>query len=158
MKATMYCVAVLAILFSSCTKSAFSVPDVAVQPDLQAKIYTTVNEPRDAELGDPATFFIVGEKVTVYIPYENSFSEIYLATFNLLDDAGTLLESIDITESKNGADGLSVPASLQGKNFLHATIDMKEEYAGKTFGIQTQVSDGQTVSHDYIKNAFNVMY
>lgn len=158
MKTTMYYLAVLAILFSSCTKSALTVPDVAVQPDLQAKIYTTVNEPRDAVLGDPGTFFIVGEKVTIYIPYENSYSEIYLATFNLLDESGAVITSLDITDSKNGADGLNVPASLQGKNFLHATIDMKEEFAGKTLGIQTQVSDGQTVSHDYMKYAFNVMY
>lgn len=158
MKTTMYCLAVLAMLFSSCTKSALSVPDVVAQPDLQAKIYTAVNEPRDAVLGDPATFFIVGERVTIYIPYENSHSDITLATFGLIDESGEVLTSLDITESKNSADGLNVPASLQGMNFLHATIDMKEEFAGKTLSIQTQVSDGQTVSHDYMKYAFNVMY
>jgi hypothetical protein len=157
MKTTMY-LAVLAMLFSSCKKSAEIVPDLSVQPNFLAKIFTSVNEPRDAVLGDAATFFIVGEKVTIYIPYENSSSDITMATFNLLDEAGEVITSMDITESKNSAEGLNIPSSLQGTNFLHATIDMKEEFAGKTLSIQTQVSDGRTVYEDYLYQAFNVMF
>jgi len=158
MKAIMYFLAVMAILFSSCTRPALIVPEAPVQSKLQANIYTTVNEPRTAVLGDPATFFIVGEKVTIYIPYENSYSDIDLATFNLLDESGAVITSLDITGSKNNFDGLNVPASLQGIDFLHATIEMKEEFAGKMLGIQTLVSDGQTISDDYMKYAFNVIY
>jgi hypothetical protein len=54
------------------------------------------------------------------------------------------------------ANELNIPQQLQGANFVFANVDLGEEFAGKTLSIKAQVSGGQTVSDDDVKNAFTV--
>ncbi|MGB8194638.1 MAG: hypothetical protein WCF67_22085 [Chitinophagaceae bacterium] len=158
MKATFY-LAVLALIFTSCKKDPFTIPDITPQPSLQAKIYPAVTEPRDVVLGDTNAVFKVGERITIYVPYESNYDHVTSATLNIMDESGELVASFDMTYTNDMTAGaVNVPVQLQGSNFVFASIDLQEQYAGKTLSIQTQVSGDRTLSDDYMKNAFSVMY
>jgi hypothetical protein len=156
MKTTLL-VAVLAISFVSCKKDPFTIPDVTPQPSLEAKVYPYVNQPREAALGDAATIFYVGERVTIYVPYNVNHDYLNHATITISDENGNMITSMEMTPSTDMmANELNIPMELQGANFLFANIDLGEEYAGKSISIKTQVSGGQTVSDDTMQNAFSV--
>lgn len=156
MKTTML-VAVLAISFIACKKDPFTIPDVSPQPSLEAKVYPYVNQPREAALGDVNTVFYVGERVTVYVPYNVTYDYLNHATLTVTDENGNMITSLEMTPSTDMlANELDVPQLLQGANFLFANIDLGEEYAGKKISIQTRVSGGQTVADDNMQNAFAV--
>ena len=156
MKATIY-LAVLAILFASCKKDPFTVPDVTPQPHLQAKIFPVINEPREAVLGDTSAVFSVGERLTIYVPYEATFDEIASATLIVTDESGDVMGSFDMGYSHQMSVGeMNVPQPLQGSNFVFATVEIGELYIGKTLSLQTQISGSHTVSDDYLPNAFSV--
>lgn len=159
MKTTLF-VAVLAISFIACKKDPFTIPDVPMQqPSLQAKIFPAVNQPREATLGDGSAVFYVGERVTIYVPYDVNNEYLNSATLTISDQDGNVMASVDMTQSTNlAANELDIPVLLQGANFVFASVDLGEEYAGKTLSIQTQVSGGQTVSDDKLPNAFTVEF
>ncbi len=152
--------AVLAVvLFTSCKKDSFSVPDVTPQAQLQAKIFPVVNEPREAVLGDSSSVFTVGERMTIYVPYQVSLDVLNSATLTITDETGEVMALIDMTQSTDMTAGaMNVPQALQGANFVFATIDLGEEYAGRRLTLQTHVSGGLTVSDDMLPNAFSVQY
>jgi hypothetical protein len=156
MKATIY-LAVLAILFASCKKDPFTVPDVTPHPQLQAKIFPIINEPREAVLGDTSAVFSVGERITIYVPYEATFDEVASATLIVTDESGDVIDSYNMSYSHQMAgDEMNVPQALQGGSFVFATVEIGELYAGKTLSIQAQISGDHTVSDDYLPNAFSV--
>lgn len=158
MKTTLFA-AVLAISFIACKKDPFTVPDVTPQPNLQARIFPVVNEPREATLGDGSAVFYVGERLTVYVPYQMSYDDVSTATLTISDENGIILTSVEMTKSNHlDATEVNVPAQLQGAEFVFATIDLGEEYAGKTLSIHTKVSGTQTTSDDKMLNAFSVEF
>ena len=160
MKTTLF-VAVLAISFIACKKDPFTIPDGPPQnqPSLQARIFPAVNQPREATLGDGNAVFYVGERMTIYVPYDVNNEYLSSATLTITDENGTVMAAVDMTQSTNiAANESEVPQLLQGANFVFATVDLGEEYAGKTLSIQTQVSGGQTVSDDKLPNAFTVQF
>lgn len=156
MKTTLL-VAVLAISFVACKKDPFTVPDVTPQPSLQAKVYPFVNQPREAALGDTNTIFYVGERVTIYVPYEMTQDYFNTATLIVSDEEGNTIATLAMLPSTDMmANELNIPQQLQGADFVFANVDLGEEFAGKTLSIKAQVSGGQTVSDDDVKNAFTV--
>jgi hypothetical protein len=156
MKATIY-LAVLAIVFSSCKKDPFTVPDVTPQPQLQAKIFPVINEPREAVLGDTSAVFSVGERITIYVPYEAAFDEVSSATLIVTDESGDVMDSFAMGYSHQMMVGeMNVPQALQGSSFVFAIVEVGELYSGKTLSLQTQISGSRTVSDDYLPNAFSV--
>lgn len=158
MKTTLL-VAVLAISFIACKKDPFTIPDVTPQPSLQAKIFPVVNSPREITLGDASAVFYVGERVTVYVPYEMNYDDLSAATLIVTDENGNVMTSLNMTQSTQMMAGeLDVPQPLLGSNFVFANIDLGEEYAGKRLTIETQISGGRTVSDDKIFNAFSVQF
>jgi hypothetical protein len=158
MKSTIL-MAVLAVSFVSCKKDSFKIPDVTPQPHMEAKIYHVINEPRETVLGDSTAVFTVGERMTIYVPYEAIMDNLSSATLTITDEAGNVMAMVDMTQSTDMMAGqMNVPQQLQGASFVFATIDLGEEYAGRTLSIHSQVSGGQTVSDDAIQNAFSVQY
>lgn len=156
---TMLYMAMLAVLFTSCKKDSFKVPDVSPSPVLNATIFPEITEPRAATLGDSSSVFTVGEQITIYVPYEVSREQVTNAKLILTDEAGEVLDIFDMTDARDGMTGsLMVPQSLQGSNFFFATIGLDELYAGKMLNIHTQVSGDYRVSDDYLPNAFSVQY
>lgn len=157
MKATIYLAVLATLFFTACKKDPFTIPDYTPQPSLQAKIYPAVNEPREAVLGDTNTVFQVGERITIYVPYESAYDQVRSAKMNVVDESGELVASYDMSYSYDAAaNELNIPMALQGANFVFASIIIDEQYAGKRVSIQTQVSGDKTVSDDYIQNAFIV--
>lgn len=156
MKATIL-MAVLAIAFVSCKKGSFTVPDVTPQASMQAKISPVINQPREAMLGDSNAIFAVGERMTIYVPYNANNDGLEKATLMITDEAGAVITSVDMTRSTNiMTGGMNVPRHLQGSTFVFATIDLGEACAGKWLTLHTQVSGGHTVSDDKLVNAFFV--
>ncbi|HYF31228.1 MAG TPA: hypothetical protein VD993_08925 [Chitinophagaceae bacterium] len=158
MKNVLY-LAIMALVFSSCKKDSFNIPDVPPEPVLKANIFPEVTEPRSATLGDPNSIFTVGEQITIYVPYEVSHEHVTQAKLILTDETGEVVNAFDMTWSRDGmTDGLDVPQQLQGSNFLFVTIGLEELYAGKTLSIHTQVSGAYRVSDDHLPNAFSVQF
>jgi hypothetical protein len=158
MKSTIL-MAILAIAFVSCKKDPFTVPDVTPQASMQAKIFPMVNEPRQATLGDASAIFTVGERITIYVPYDANYDNLTSATLTITDETGQVVTLVDMTQSTDMTAGeMNIPQQLQGSTFVFATIDLGEEYAGKTLSIHSQVSGGYTTSDDKLENAFSVQY
>lgn len=158
MKTTLL-VAVLAISFASCKKDSFTIPAVTPEPTLQARIHPVVNEPHEAVLGEGNAVFSVGERVTLYVPYDVNYDYLNSATLTITDESGNVMASVDMTQSTNLVAGdLNVPMELQGANFVFATIDLGEEYAGKTLSIRSEVAGSRTLSDHAITNAFSVQF
>ena len=158
MKSTIL-MAVLAVAFVSCQKEPFTNPDVAPHASMQAKIFPVITEPRQATLGDSTAVFSVGDRMTIYVPYEAAYDNLNSATMTITDETGQVMSFVDMTQSTDMMTGeMNVPQALQGSTFVFATIELHELYAGKTLTIHTQVSGGQTVSDDKLVNAFYVQY
>lgn len=156
---TTFLVAVLAISFASCKKDSFTVPDVQPQASLQARISPVVNEPFEAVLGDGSAVFTVGERMTIYVPYEVNNDDLSSATLTITDEAGDVMAVVDMSQSTQALAGeMNVPQQLKGLNFMFATIEFGEQYAGKTLSIHTQVSGDHTTSDDSMPNAFSVQF
>ncbi|HEY0676674.1 MAG TPA: hypothetical protein VGD17_00255 [Chitinophagaceae bacterium] len=160
MKTTLFS-AVLALFLVSCQKDYVSPQIVTTTPEpaLQAKIFPTVTEPREATLGESSAVFIVGERLTIYVPYEISNDDVSMATITITDENGNAMESFEmINSSRMMPNEPGVPLQLQGTEFLYATIELGEELGGKTLGIQTHITGNKTTSDDYLPNAFSVKF
>ena len=149
---------VLVLGFTSCKKSVTYVDPSLNIPQIFARIYPNVNQPTDAVLGDGSASFGIGEKVIVYVPYQISNDEIGTADLIVRDDLGewyvmkTLQFSMDPI-----AEGLNVPAELQGTQFLYGTIEIDEAFANKNLNLSIEIRGARSgYSSDMITNAFVV--
>ena len=158
MKATVL-TALMALLLISCKKDSFTIPDVTPQPELKAAIFPEVIEPRAATLGDSSSIFTVGELMTIFVPYEISRDQLTNAKLIIKDENGDILNIFDMSNSTDmTAYDITVPMQIQGSNFVFATIDLEELYAGKVISIEAQISGNHKVSDAKLNNAFTVQY
>ncbi len=151
--------ALMALLLMSCKKDSFTILDVTPQPELKAAIFPEVIEPRTATLGDSSSIFTVGELMTIFVPYEISRDQLTYAKLIIKDENGDVLNIFDmITSTDMTAYDVTVPMQIQGSNFVFATIDLEELYAGKMLSIEAQISGNHKVSDAKLNNAFTVQY
>jgi hypothetical protein len=151
--------AVIAITFASCKKSVETVDPSLKDAQLFAKIYPIVNQPTDAVLGDGSASFASGDKVVVYVPYEIANDEISIADLVIKDDMGelSLIKQLQVSTDPV-AEGLNVPAELQGTQFLFGTIEVDDSFANKNFVLSIEIRGANHgYSADKIENAFSVL-
>jgi hypothetical protein len=150
--------AMLALAFTSCSKSVDYADPSLKNPTIIAKIFPIVNQPTDAILGDAATF-AVGDKVVVYVPYQIANDEISEADLIIKDDQGELMvrKSLRATGDPVG-EGLNVPAELVGTQFMFGTIEVDEAFVNKNFTLSIEIRGTNSgYSQDKIENAFWVL-
>ena len=158
MKSTVFA-AIMALFLMSCKKDSFTIPDVTPQPELKAAIFPSVIQPRAATLGDSSSIFTVGELMTVFVPYEINRDQLTTARLVLKDENGDVVNVFDMSNSTEmSAWDVDVPVQLQGSNFVFATINLEEMYAGKMISIEAQISGNHKVSDARLNNAFTVQY
>ena len=77
----------------------------------------------------------------------------------LKDENGDVVNVFDMSNSTEmSAWDVDVPVQLQGSNFVFATINLEEMYAGKMISIEAQISGNHKVSDARLNNAFTVQY
>ena len=149
---------VLVLGVTSCKKSVSYVDPALVIPQINAKIYPNVNQPTDAVLGDGATSFAVGDKVVVYVPYQIANDQISVADLVIKEDVGEwyVIKQLQVSMDPV-AEGLNVPAELQGTQFLYGTIEIDETFANKNLILSIELRGTNSgYSTDKIENAFVV--
>jgi hypothetical protein len=150
--------AMLALAFTSCSKSVNVVDPSLKNPTIIAKIFPIVNQPVDAVLGDAASF-AVGDKVVVYVPYQIANDEISEADLVIKDDLGEMMvrKSLRFTMDPVG-EGLNVPNELVGTQFMFGTIEVDDAFANKNFTLSIEIRGTNSgYSEDKIENAFWVV-
>jgi hypothetical protein len=149
--------AAVALSFTSCNKSEAVVDPSLNSPEIKAWIHPNVNQPVDAVLGSSASFGI-GDKIVVYVPYSSYKDEINAADLIITDDQGTVNVRQQLLESADpAADGLSVPAELQGMQFMYTIIEVDNSFANKNIILSIEVRGmNSSYSTDKIENAFTV--
>ncbi len=149
---------VLALGFTSCKKSVSYVDPALVAPQIIARIYPNVNQPTDVVLGDGSASFAAGDKVIVYVPYQISNDEINFADLVVKDELGgwSVIKQLQVSLDPV-AEGLNVPAALQGTQFLYGTIDIDPNFANRNLILSIEIRGAQSgYSTDKIENAFVV--
>jgi hypothetical protein len=148
---------VLVLVFTSCKKSMTYVDPALHNPEINAIIYRTVNQPTDAVLGESPTFSI-GDKVVVYVPYQIANDEIAYADLIIREDIGEwyVMKSLQISLDPVG-EGLNVPQELQGTQFMYGTIEIDENFANKNLVLSIEIRGAHSAySSDKVENAFVV--
>jgi hypothetical protein len=151
--------AVLALGFTSCKKSVQIVDPSLHGPSIYAKIHPNVTQPTDAVLGEASATFGVGDKVVVYVPYQIANDEIMMADLVIKDDIGEFYMIKQLQVSMDPvAEGLNVPAELEGSQFLYGTIEVDAAFANKNFILSIEIRGSNSgYSTDKIENAFVVL-
>lgn len=151
--------AVLTVLaFTSCKKSVQIVDPSLNNPQINARIYPNVNQPTDATLGESSAAFSIGDKIIVYVPYQIANDEISEANLIIKDENGemNIVKPLEISADPV-AEGLNVPADLQGLQFMYGTIEVDQTFANKNFLLSIEVRGTNAgYSADKIENAFTV--
>ena len=158
MKTTVFA-AIMALFLISCKKDSFTIPDVTPQAELNAAIFPSVIQPRTATLGDSSSIFTVGELMTIFVQYDINRDQLTTAKLVLKDENGEVMNIFDMSNSTDlTAWDIDVPIQLMGSNFVFATINLEEMYAGKLISIEAQISGNHKVSDAKLNNAFTVEY
>ena len=152
--------AVLTVLaFTSCKKSVQIVDPSLHIPQINARIYPNVNQPTDATLGESSASFAVGDKIIVYVPYQIANDEISEATLIIKEENGELNITKPLEISADPiAEGLNVPADLQGLQFMYGTVEVDQSFANKNFVLSVEIRGTNAgYSTDKIENAFTIL-
>ncbi len=146
------------LAFTSCKKSLDYVDPSPMTPQIIARIYPNVNQPVNAVLGASATF-AVGDKVIVYVPYQIANDEISEADLIITDELGGFMQSQSLRMTTDPvADGLVVPAELEGMPFMFGAIDVDDSFANKNFQLSIEIRGTNSgYSTDKIEQAFTVL-
>jgi hypothetical protein len=144
--------------FTSCNKSVEIVDPAIHTAQIVAWIYPNINQPSDAVLGESSAQFSVGDRVVVYVPYQVANDEISEADLVIKDDLGEYYSLKQLQVSVDPvAEGLNVPAELQGKQFMYGVIEVEDAFANKNLTLSVEVRGiNSGYSTDKIDNAFTV--
>lgn len=142
--------------FVSCKKSTLK--DADAPPKIVAQISRHITQPVDTQLGD-STFFEVGSKLVIYVPYDMQNEDIDTAYIVITDQQNQAVASTELVESFDyNEDGIKVPDELQHKQFLYAAIYIEDFFADKKFNISIHVQGEHTSSSDKLESAFSVHF
>jgi hypothetical protein len=148
------------ILYFSCSKneSHYILAKEELTERLDSDIYPVATKPGEMVIGNEQSICMVGETVTLFLPYQVISDDIQNATIVVTDAlTGETVRQLAMTFSTDiSVLNVTVPEEIQGSSFMFVNIPVENDLIGRTLNVATKIIAIKQTSEDAVNNAFQV--